>query len=470
MPLNLTNVFTALGRVGHELYVINSAQDDQAEAFDDLVSLAYINPAWTAPLASSYDPGIRGETGVMSVWQQTAVTVLQNLVAAENPTYGVSLPMALFFLNQEMVTQGASVQSYTVGQVTTPDALNVGSGNLVIVLTRSDGLLFQNVVAEQGTILITADSFTGGATAGLEPWQYIGQPDLSSLGTDTAVGQWDWDWPQGSGVTTSGQCVAANYYANATGNILTNGDWETWTAGSSAPPDYWNAVVGTFGSTMLRNSAQQLGGTYCIEFVAGATLNELTQTFGTGEISGTDAGTSADVVAFRTFVVNLWLKRAGVISGGVLTVSLVDDTDTVINDEAGTPNSGTVTLSTVTASYVAHAFTFRLPVQTPDTVRLKIKITTALAGANLYMDWVAMAQPTNLYPGGANAVLFSNPADPFEAAPDPDGYTIVFSNNYGGSNYLASWQSLVLRLFGTPGLILPYSGSPTIADTLITTP
>jgi hypothetical protein len=467
VALNLTQVFTSLGRAGRNAYIVNGAQVLQPVPLNELVALAYVNPAWVTGLVASYDSNIRTETSSMGSWVNAAQIILQNLVTADNPTYGTSLPLALFYLNQQMQAQGASVQSCTVTEATLADPANVGNGNLVVVLTRADGLLFQNVVAEPTTLAITADSYTGGATRGQEPWAFAGKPNVSSLNTGVRVGLWDWDWPQGSGVTTTGACVAANAYSQSNGNLLTNGDWLTWT-GSPAAPNNWNLVVGTWGTSIQQESVNILGGTYSVRFNAGATLNELTQQFSSSTTTGASAGTGAAAPPYTTITANLWLKAAGVISGGVMTVKLVDGSGTTINDQAGTPNSTTIALTAHSTSWVAHEVTFRLPIILPSAVRLDIKITTALAGANLYMDWVAAAVPTNLYPGGPNVTLYSNPAAPFEAAPDPDAYTLTFTNNRGGATYGATWQTLISRLFQTPGLILPYSGAPTILDTLIT--
>ena len=468
MALNLTNLFTALGRCGRNAYLINSgSQTLQAVPFNSLVGYAYLNPAWLTQLTMSYDAMIRQESVGMSIWQQTAGNILLGLVTAENPSYGGSLPAALSFLYNEMVAQAASVAECTIGSTVTADAANVGSGNLVVTTKRADGLILQNTVAETGTLLVTSDSYTGGATVGQEPWSWAGKRNVSSLNTGVGVGVFDWDYPQGSGSSVTGRCVAANAYANTAGNYLTNGDWATWT-GSPAAASYWNLTVGTWGTSIAQEGTTKLGGSYAVVFNAGATLNALTQEFDSTDTSGTTAGTPAALTAYRSYMLNFYLRASGVISAGVLTVELVDDTGTVISDQAGTANSGTVTLSTVASgAWSGHGFTFRLPVNTPSTVRLRIRISTALAGANLYLDDVSFCQPSNLYPGGPSIALFSRPDDPFVAAPNPDGYSIAWTNNRAGASYLATWNAFMSRCFQTPGLILPYSGAPTIADSLI---
>lgn len=475
MALNLTNVFTMLGRAGRNAYIINGAQDTQDTPFNQTAALAFVNPAWIAPLSQSYDAGIRSETGSMSSWTTFAATCLQQMVADDSPAYGTSLGAALAYLEAQMRAQSATVLQCTVGGSSAAEAGNLGSGSVFITLIRGDGLSLQNTIAEVGTVLITADSYTGGQTAGREPWQWVGSPNVSSLNTGVGVGLWDWDWPQGSGSSAAGVCVSASQDAS-TGvgnNYLTNGDMEDWDTTGTPFLNYWDLGVGTWGTSIQQESGTVLGGTYSVRFNAGATLNELTQQFDSADLTGATAGTTAALEAFTGYAFNMWLRASGVISGGVMTVSLVDSGGTVINDQQGTANSQTVTLSTIgSGSWTGVPFAFRTPVVLPSDgiVRLKIKITTALAGANLYMDEVCFTQPTNLYLGGPSIALFSNPADPYEAGPDPDGYTLTFTNNRGGASFGATFQTLVNRLFQTPELILPYDPAPTILDTLITAP
>lgn len=473
MALNLTQVFTVLGRAGRNAYIMNGAQALQGVPFTELAGYAYVNPAWVAGLSQSYDALIRTAPAGMPAWGQAVQTVLQGLVAAQNPAYGTSLTGSLLYLVEAMQAAGASVAECTIGSTVTADTApaNVGTGVCVVTLKRGDGLIQQNTIAETSTLLITADSYTGGATAGREPWSWTGSPNASSLGTGTPVGLWDWDWPQGSGGGAGGQCVSASQDASTTGNLLTNGDFESWTGSAPAVLDYWHLAPGAWGTSVQRSgSTDGIDGGYCVQFNAGATLNALTQQFDSAVSDGTDAtaGTTAAVNAYSSYLGNFWLKAGGVISGGVLTVSLVDGAGTVINDAQGTANSQTYALTAHSTSWTAHNFNFRLPYILPAVVRLKFAITTALAGATLLWDYPAYTPPTPAYPGGFGMAVFSNPASPFEAAPDPDGFSIVTTNNRAGATYGATMQTLVNRLFQQSGLLLPYSGAPTILDTLIT--
>jgi len=469
MALNLTQLFTSLGRVGRTAYLINTGQAPQGVPFTELAAESWINPEWVAQLALAYDPAIRSESSPMASWSAAATTILQQLVAADNPVYGQTLSSALSYLLAQMTAQTKTVQECTVGDSVTAYSTNVGTGTVFVTLQRPDGLIQQNTIAESSALLITADSYTGGAAVGREPWQWSGSPNNSSLGTGTTVGLWDWDWPQGSGVTASGAAISAAQDAQPSGNYLTNGDFEDWSADATPVLESWYLASGTWGTDAQRSASGLTG--YCVQFNAGTGATErITQQFGSTVSDGTDAtaGTTPSPSAFANYAVSFWLKAAGVVSGGVLTVKLVDGTGATINDQAGTPNSTTVALTGLSTSWTNHTAAFRLPAILPAVVRLSVGISTALTGAAVLLDDVCFAAPVNLYAGGPYLAVFSNPAAPFENTPVDDGWTIAFTNDYGGATYGATWQLLLNRLFQTPAFLAPYSGSPNIADTLIT--
>lgn len=406
----------------------------------------------------------------MGVWQQTAATILQRTVALDNPVAGTSLQSSLQYFEQQMVAQAKTVKECTIGSTVTADAANVGTPKVVVSLVRADGLIFQNTVAEASALFFTADSYTGGATLNQEPWQWQGAQNLSSLGTGVQVGIWDWDWPQGSGMSTSGFCIAASQNATTTGNLLTNGDMEDWDTTGTPFLDYWYKQTGTWGTTLNRQTGG-IDGDYCLRFIA-ASQSVIRQQFDSTESDGSvaTAGTTAALSAFTGYTFNVWMKAvSSAPTAGTITVSLVDSTDTVINDEAGTANSTAIASTTLTTSWAAFPVQFRTPrvLPTDGIVRLKVDFSAA-NDKNVLFDWAAMCRAQSLYPGGPNVAVFSDPAAPVEAGPDPDGFTLTFTNNRGGASYGATFQTLFSRLFQTPTLILPYDASPSFADTLIT--
>lgn len=471
MALDILAVFRAL-TAAREGFLVASGQADKYSAFNQLVTQTNINPAWYATLAQTYDSLIRVDSSGMGSWSQVAQTILQQLIAAEDPYYGTSIDTALQYLHTQMLAQSKTVKRCVVGSTVTADAANVGTGVVFVTLVRADGVPLENTVAEETTLLITADSYTGGATAGQEPWQWNGTQNLSSRGTGVPVGVWDYDSPQGSGAGAGGSCVSAAEDANTAGNLLTNGDFEDWDTAGTPFLDYWHLTSGTWG-TDIRRSTTALGGTYSVSFVAGGASVKLTQQFDTDVSDGADgdAGTTAAIVPLTGFALNVWLKASGPATG-TLRFTLEDDGAAVIDDQSGTPNEFDVDLSDLTVNWTAFNVSFRTPVVLPAVIRLCVSTPSPPAGANVFMDDVCLVMQggglVNLYPGGPNVAVFSNPATPFEAAPDPDGFTLTFANDRGGATYGATWQFDLFRLFGQPFFLAPSAATPNIPDSLIT--
>jgi hypothetical protein len=86
-------------------------------------------------------------------------------------------------------------------------------------------------------------------------------------------------------------------------------------------------------------------------------------------------------------------------------------------------------------------------------------------GRNLYIDHLGMGAMTQLYAGGPAIAYFSGST----ASLVKDVYSVTVTNNRGGASNLATMQTAADRVFGMRALnlLLPSSGSPTVADALI---
>jgi hypothetical protein len=249
--------------------------------------------------------------------------------------------------------------------------------------------------------------------------------------------------------------------ASTSTNLLTNGDFESWDTSSPVELNNWDLTTGTWGTDIQRNSSSPFRGTYDLQFTAGTGVNTaLVQEF------GVSTGTNVDPRPLTSYAVNFWAKRSGSVSGGVLTVELIDGSGTVINDQQGVANSFTQTLSALTTSYAAVNGVFRLPQVLPATIKLRLRISTALTGANVLIDDICFTPLVAAYTGGPGLAVFSG-VTPFVAG---DTWTAAITNNRGGASYLATFQALFDRMFAMrdKGILLPSNASPTIADTLIT--
>jgi hypothetical protein len=197
---------------------------------------------------------------------------------------------------------------------------NAGNGVAVVSKVRGDGLDQENIIPETAYVFCTADSQTGTATAGQEQFTYTGEPLVTDVWSET--------YPIGSGATTTLTAIDASQ--NASGNLLTNSNFEAFTANL---PDNWTSLVGTAGVDYLKSTAQFFEGAASLQYAGGATLTSLAQTF------NSSTGTVGTLKPDTAYAVNFWAKVDVVPAAGVLTVDLVDGSNTVINDDQGRPTA-----------------------------------------------------------------------------------------------------------------------------------
>lgn len=391
---------------------------------------------------------------VTSTSAVTASSLLLKMVKADNPQFSdTDAAAAVAELIKQMKAGSATIKAATIGissAVFTSPANN-GNGAVVMSTKRGDGLVQENAFAETATLACTGDAQSGTATSGSEPFRFTGDALLSDV--------WAYNWPGGSGASASMTAIDGSLNSSST-NLMQNSSFTTFTSNT---PDSWTITVGVAGTDVKKSTSVFYDGSESLEIVGGATLTALTQAFGQ---SATSAGSTAKVYAGKQYAVNLFAKVDVVPAAGVLTVDLIDGSGTVINDDQGTANSFTVTLSSLTTSFAAKNGTFRLPRVLPSTVKIRLRISTALsAGSSLFIDRMAMGEMTKLYAGGPSVAVFSG-STPWVIN---DGWNLTVTNDRGGSTFGASWQSFFDRVFGMRAmdLLLPSAGSPTISDTLL---
>jgi hypothetical protein len=392
------------------------------------------------------------------------------MVQDDNPTAAASIQSAISELIRQMRVAAASVQACTVtataAAFSTPTANN-GNGVIAVSTKRGDGLVQENLFPETAYILCTQDSQTGGATRGQEQFTYYAQTAITDV--------WSNLYPGGAGGTQTLSAIDASVYQTSTGNMLNNGDFELFTTNT---PNQWTVLVGTPGTDFAKDTGTVFDGSADLKFIGGtAVQSSIAQTFNSG------AGSTVVLQPDTVYAVNYWVKADVVPASGVLTLDLVDGTNTTINDDQATANTFALTLSGISTSYVAKSTFFRTPRALPATQKLRVRISTVIpGGSNIFFDRLSMTPATTLYPGGPMAAIFSGQTTaPFIAntsasAPpgtpgNGDGFILTATNNYGGASNLSTWQQLFERLFGMRalGLVLPSSGGPTIADSLIST-
>lgn len=448
MAIDFVNLYITLGKIGKIQLAVNTQQDgwdekieEVADAQDDQIARAAIADLLSEGTLESARDGI---AAIYSTLRQSAEDVILTYVKADQPSKATSIAVAIEELRRQMVVSTESVKAATVSVTATALGTNSGNGTIVTTVKRGDGLQQDLTVAETGFLTCTADSQTGGATERQETFTFAGEADD---GDPSAF-----DWPTGSGASAT-ITVIDPAGDNDAGNVLTNSDFDTW-AGSPLAASSWTLSTGTWGTDVVREGTEVFDGTYGMKLVGGATLSAFRQDI------------TAVVDPQRSYAFNIWAKRDVLPAAGVLTVEVINGSGTVINDDAGVANSFTIALTGLTASFAAYNSVFRMPKLLPDTIYLRLRISTALsAGTNVFIDDAAMGLTTALYDGGPSVAIF--PGSTRWVA--GDGWTMAMANNRGGTSFAASFNALFDRFFDMRSSLqmLPTNATPTRADTLI---
>lgn len=488
MSFNFTSAQGFFPRLGALAYNVLQVQGWQNSLVTVLVTDATPNfdgePDLYAPISAALQTYLADFETVSTDSGQCALETANRMVFRFQPGAGQDLNTINDLYTMQaiialMVAGSVTVQSCTVTGSVAAYGSNKGNGVMVGTVLRGDGLIQQNAFAEVVNVSCTADSQTGGVASGNETFTFAGQqaqPDV-----------WAFNWPLGSGAAGTISAVDGSQ-SNATGNLLANSGWDNYSGSNANYPDNWVISVGTAGTDVLKSTSTKYDSAAAALELVGGTTNNITlyQPFNTATNTANGAGGTPTILAPDTlYAWNFWIKADVVPASGVLAISLVDSTGTVINDDQGNANTLSITLSGLTTSFVAHNYTFRTPKQLPTAgYWLRIKATTVIpSGSNIFLDRGALAampdpsqgQPTTagggqmLYAGGPSVCIFSG-SIPFAAGSVqgtvPDYFTDTVANNRGGASFGATFQTFIDRACGMRalGLLLPYSGSPSIAD------
>lgn len=453
--IDYNTLFTRLGKIGKIGYVLAGDQAAVPALLTTLIN-QYTGTADEDLIGSIVTNQASIPTPVVtppSTVSALAVTTLIRMVQASVSSIS-SQNVAMAELIRQMRADGQYVNPCTVSIASAALSTNIGSGVVVVSTKRGDGLVQENLFAEISRLACTQDSYTGGATSGLEQFQLSGQPSI--------VGLWNYNYPTGSGAAQSVTAISASTDAATTGNILTNSDFENWSGPLSTDSlDNWTLETGAYG-TDIQQSTTAFSGTNSLRFLPTAANTAIYQQF-----ADSTTGTAVTPTSYTSYPVNFWMRSlAGVPGAGVLTVELVDDTGTVINDGQGVANSFTQAMTALTTTWVPVNGVFRIPEVPPDVMRLRLRMSTALTTQSVLVDRLAMGPFTAAYPGGYNFAVFSG-GTPFTAG---DAFNLTATNNRAGATYLATFQALFDRFFGMRqnGFLLPSSGSTLQPDTKIT--
>jgi hypothetical protein len=439
-------LFTRLGRFGRFIDIVNRFRGNYLITFVDSAVITdlpaeikhiFDNYALTTAsyqldldgLAQTVSSACSGLDPLLNKVQSVLQALFIEQVYDDVVLPARTVAYALAELISQMVAGGYYVSSPSISSGITPGGSNYGNGTLVVSLKDALGKATANVFAET-----LAATISGGGTAGSEQLSFLGQePSTSSLAMN---------WPySGSGANQSLTAVAVDGSASK----LTNGSFDGFSANV---PNSWTIDTGTAGTTVKQNSSTKYSGTSALEFDGnGAELTKISQT-----LTGLKAKTPY-ALAFAC-------KVDVVPAAGVLTVDLFDGTS-VINDEAGTANSMTVNLVTVGTTFVLKTATFCLPEPVPATVKLRVRLSTALSNtSSALIDHLTLSQMTELYTHGPFVAAISGSL-PYS---NDDVFKLDIVNDLAGR-----WQQFFDKVFDMRGkrLLLPTAGTTAINDNLL---
>lgn len=450
MAIDTTGLFTTIGRIGKLLYLadphaaalpaaLSGLFDEYTGYSERLITPAAITAAATAP---------RVPASYLGPYQQLAANTLLWFVRQDAPASAGSIAAALVELRRQMIAGSVTVKRSTIGA--TPTAVSpVGTGSVVTTTLRPDGLRAELAIAETAAVIVTSDTYTGTATSGLE--------QVSWVGADTSQGGGLGDylyyaWPSGS-TTTAFNAIDSTTGPSASGNLLTNGDLETWTV--TNVPDGWTVDVGSANFT--QSTSQHYMGASSGNVAGGVAEVRISNTLAFGLLQ-----------PFTSYAVVVRSRISTVPAAGDLTIELTDSTGTVLTDYQSTNNSTTISLTSApNNTWVTQTAVFRTGPSVPVLGgKLRIRALSLSSGSSLQIDSCVLTPMVYPYSGSIGVAVIGG-ATPWAIG---DKTTVAVTNDRGGASYNATFQALFERLFGMSqyGIVLPSASSPSLADTLIT--
>ena len=450
MAINYTDLFTRLGKVIGMLRDSNSKCNTIAQSDLDAVLAEYTaEPAWAQSLSDQRTAFATAlAPSVVTACKATGATTLVEQVNDEGgPISPKTQARAMEVLITAMGDDSESVEASTVSATITAGGSNTGTGAaaVTVVYTSSPSTTRQNVYDEDIILTCVKDSSSGLNYSGAEVWNYAGQaPAL----------EWQSEWPLGSGCVGSFQTCSATVFQATVGpnkTLLLNGGFEE--AFVSTVPLYWESVTGSALMSSTPTSAR--GDKALLVTGNGATQYKLRQKLGQ---SSAGVGLSPGLLQPNTFYrVGAWLRRGAAATAGVIRISLQDGSGTVLD-------SVSVNCTSLTTSYAFYGFTYLTGDAIAANTAFVIESTTAVPNTEtVYQDELVCCQMVEAYPSGPCFCVLAGPTN----YAVNDTWTLAASNDRAGL-----FQQEFSRMFATimqDRLQLPYSGSPTIADSLIST-
>ena len=461
---------------GAGLTIDGRATDVSETARTTLSAIQVLFAAGTADYISikdaeaAYTSFQSAQSGFLSYLRTLCENILIAQVNRDVKLPSLTVAEALKELIKQMVSSSDSVKANVpaLGSQTSI-ATPAGTGLAIVGTVKTGKGTYSGkefAIAETIFFETTKDAQSGGATEDSET--------ITVTGQNVQTNMLEWDWPQGSGKTTTITVCNPELSNQSAGNVLQNSGFDTFDSSHTNQPDNWVKVVGTAGTDYAKETSTVFAGSAAALKLVGnaggtAVLVNLTQAFNTTASTTLDAGgTPYDITDFpeTNYILSYWIKADVVPAAGVLTIDLIDGSNNVIADTGSTNNTYALTLSGISTSYVQKSARFALPKDVPSTVKIRIRVTTAIStGSNIYIDDLALMKAVPLYTTGPEFAIFRGSV----ATLTGDRWTMALTISASGA-IQRGFQKLFKSdtLTGGP-FYLPSNaaGSETVADTLI---
>jgi hypothetical protein len=250
---------------------------------------------------------------------------------------------------------------------------------------------------------------------------------------------------------------------NSAGNLLQNSSFEVFSTANV--PDNWVLAIGAAGTDVFNGgSGNAYAGSGSLQFTGtgAALLDAVTQQFGTTPTATVGAGgTAATLLPDTQYAFSGWIKVSATPTAGVLEFALIDGAGATINDDAGTANAVTQSLTAVTSTWQPVSGVFRTPAVLPSTAKFRVRLSTAIdSGVSVFVDRLALAAMNQVYAGGLYLAAFSGANKLITG----DTWLLAMTNTFGAV------QKRAEMVFGMRALGLQFpntTSSPTVADSVI---
>lgn len=349
------------------------------------------------------------------------------------PLVPYTLVQAITVVAAQMRSTSQSINRPTTGATVTPAGTNEGDTTLVSSQTNQYGDPLDMILAE--TVNVTCPSASGSSYQG----------SLQALGA-TVISPYLSTWPGGSGANTTFTIADG-----AVDGIITDGDYTDWTGSGSNDPVNWDITNGAAGVTVFRSAAGGLRSTNALQITSDGA-------------QATQVGQEVSLAVNTVYCISVYAKISSLTATGTFRMMLCDDNGTILTDDAGTSLSYTRNVNgQIGTSYAILTAFFSTPRQLPVTTFVRYGFSVAAtSGRTLSLSLANIVQATQLYAGG-----------PFVAAVSGtlrtalnDTWTIAYTNSLTSRSFARGCDRLYnMRQLG---VYYPSSGSPTIADSLVT--